>query len=148
MTTFMPIAYDMHNKQVLIIGAGNVALRKANKFLAYQACVTIVAPCIRDEFHAMELSIIKQPFSFKMLNGYDIVVCCTNDTKLNDQIASECIQRNIMVNNCSSHTQLNLKMMEIIHFDDSQIAVISGHHAKRKKIVDIIKKNLLQFKSQ
>lgn len=148
MTTFMPIAYDMNNKQVLIIGAGTIALRKAKKFLSYNATVTVVAPCILPEFHFMDLTLIQQPFSFNLLEGVDMVVVCTSDGILNNQIAHTCIQKKILVNNCSSQSELNIKMMEIVQYEDAQIAIMCGKHNKRKRIVEFIKKCLQQFSSQ
>ena len=41
---YMPLFVDMHGRKVLIIGGGEVALRKARQFAEAGTQITIVAP--------------------------------------------------------------------------------------------------------
>lgn len=47
MNTFLPLFIDMKDKQVLIIGAGEVAYRKAKTLISYGARVKIITKKIR-----------------------------------------------------------------------------------------------------
>ena len=38
----IPVALNLQNKNVLIVGGGKVALRQAQKFIQQQDCVTVV----------------------------------------------------------------------------------------------------------
>ena len=44
MVQYLPIFTKLDNKPVLVVGGGDVALRKARAFLKARADVTIVAP--------------------------------------------------------------------------------------------------------
>ena len=52
MNTF-PLFFKLDNRKVLIVGGGDVALRKADLLSRAGAAITIVAPSICDELHAL-----------------------------------------------------------------------------------------------
>ena len=65
----IPIGLNLKNKSVLIVGAGKVALRKAKLFLSQEAKVTIVSPCILDEFLDLDVICIVDRYEKKHLEN-------------------------------------------------------------------------------
>ena len=84
---------------ILIVGGGTVALRKAEKLLPYGGVITAAAPELCDELREMpDIRLVNEPFDNSMLDSADIVIAATNDRKLNRHIYDACRERKIPVN--------------------------------------------------
>ena len=89
---------DLNNKNVLIVGGGNVAYRKAMTFLDFHANVMVVSTEVMDAMYELDVEVIQDEYKDIYLQGKDLVVASTDDTKLNHRIAQDCRNRNILVN--------------------------------------------------
>lgn len=101
MNTF-PLFFKLENQPVVIIGGGEVALRKADLLSRAQANITIVAPSICDELTEL-LSADRHQFIYGSyhadhLTGARIVIAATDDGALNEQIYHDARARNIPIN--------------------------------------------------
>ncbi len=70
----------------LVVGGGNVALRKARTAAEAGFAVTVVAPRIAPEFDALGVRRIERPVEERDLDGAAIVFACTNDREVNRQV--------------------------------------------------------------
>ena len=50
---YYPVFFDLHDRSVLVIGGGRLALEKVAGLLAARACVTVVAPALNRELTAL-----------------------------------------------------------------------------------------------
>lgn len=59
--SFYPIMLNLKDKKIVIIGAGNIALRKLQKLIEYDGHLTVVSPEIMKEFYNFKgkINIIK-----------------------------------------------------------------------------------------
>jgi len=94
-----PINLDIDGKACMVIGGGQVALRKIRGLLAAGAKVKVIAPEICAEVEELarcgEISLTREKFSMDMLNDEIILIAATDNTEVN-QRASQA--KNILVN--------------------------------------------------
>ncbi len=93
----LPIALNLRNRRVLIVGGGAVAARKAAACLEAGADVTVVAPGLVESFpplveHQLRL------YQSGDCAGYDLVFAATNSGSVNGQIAAEARSNKIWCN--------------------------------------------------
>ena len=138
---FFPVSIDLNNKNILVIGAGKIALRKVKTLLDYNCNITVITKEIsEEEFLELEkenkIKILKnQEFEEKFLEDTFLVVSATDNKELNDKISKLCMSKNILVNNVTSKDDMNVRFASIYEKNDIQIA-ISGN-ANPKKAVEI-----------
>ncbi len=99
---YFPILVEISKFHSLVVGGGEVALRKTLSLLEFGGVVTLLSPRVNREL--MELSrqgkirLIKRPYSRKYLEGQQIVFCATNDRNTNKLVSSDCKAAGIMLN--------------------------------------------------
>ncbi|MGL4687445.1 MAG: precorrin-2 dehydrogenase/sirohydrochlorin ferrochelatase family protein, partial [Fusobacteriaceae bacterium] len=83
---FYPFFINMKNKKCLIIGAGNIALRKTNTLLDLGAKVTVIAEDISiDEFFSLPITLEKRRFSPEIITKeYFLVIAGTDNATINN----------------------------------------------------------------
>jgi len=101
MNTF-PLFFKLEDRKVLIVGGGEVALRKADLLSRAGACITILAPDISHELQAL-LTDSKHEFIYENYNktymsGARVIIAATDDETLNHQIHVDATELNIPVN--------------------------------------------------
>jgi uroporphyrin-III C-methyltransferase/precorrin-2 dehydrogenase/sirohydrochlorin ferrochelatase len=99
---YFPIFLRLQGKTVLLVGGGEVALRKARLLLAAKAAVTVVAPQLHPELmslHAAErLQYHPLPFAPHHLDGVDLVIAATDNEAVNAQVSVLAQARHLPVN--------------------------------------------------
>ena len=148
---FFPVSIDLNNKNVLVIGAGKIALRKITTLLNYNCnIIAITKDILEERFLELEknnkIKIFKnQEFEEKFLENIFLVVTATDNEILNKEISQLCMSKNILVNNISSKDDMNVRFMSIYEKDDIQIAISANGNPKKaveikNKIKDIFEK--------
>ena len=148
---FFPVSIDLNNKNVLVIGAGKIALRKIATLLNYNCNITVITKEILEEkFLELEknnkIKIFKnQEFEEKFLENIFLVITATDNEILNKEISQLCMSKNILVNNVTSKDDMNVRFMSIYEKDDIQIAISANANPKKaveikNKIKDIFEK--------
>ena len=95
---YFPLFINVDNKNVLIVGGGHVAYRKACSFIEFNAQVTVVSMHVIDEMKDLDLIVYMDEYKDTYLDGMELVIAATDDTKLNHRIAADCRKRHILVN--------------------------------------------------
>ena len=148
---FFPVSIDLNNKNILVIGAGKIALRKVETLMSYNCNILVITKDILEEkFLELEKSnkikILKnQEFEEKFLKKIFLVIAATNNEVLNKNISQLCISKNILVNNITSKDDMNVRFASIYEKDDIQIAISANGNPKKaieikNKIKDIFEK--------
>ena len=145
---FFPVSIDINNKNILVIGAGKIALRKVETLLNYNCNIIVITKDILEEkFLELEknnkIKILKnQEFEEKFLENFFLVIAATDNEVLNKNISQLCINKNILVNNITSKDDMNVRFASIYEKDDIQIAISANGNPKKaieikNKIKDI-----------
>ena len=148
---FFPVSINLNNKNILVIGAGKIALRKTEMLLNYNCNINVITKDILEEkFLELEKSnkikIFKnQEFEEKFLENIFLVIAATDDEVLNKNISQLCINKNILVNNITSKDDMNVRFASIYEKNDIQIAISANGNPKKAveikhKIKDIFEK--------
>ena len=148
---FFPVSIDLNNKNVLVIGAGKIALRKIATLLNYNCNIIVITKEVLEEkFLELEknnkIKIFKnQEFKEKFLENIFLVITATDNEILNKEISQLCMSKNILVNNVTSKDDMNVRFMSIYEKDDIQIAISANGNPKKaveikNKIKDIFEK--------
>ena len=134
---FFPVSIDINNKNILVIGAGKIALRKVETLLNYNCNIIVITKDILEEkFLELEknnkIKILKnQEFEEKFLENIFLVVVATDNEVLNKNISQLCMNKNILVNNITSKNDMNVRFASIYEKDDIQIAISANGNPKK-----------------
>ncbi len=102
-----PMFVDIKDKNVLIVGAGEVALRKIEKLIPFEPNITVVAKeIVRDEIKDLaekhNIHLIERAFLFTDIDGKEIVIVAVDNIDLQREIYNYCVRRKIPVNSVDS----------------------------------------------
>ena len=134
---FFPVSIDINNKNILVIGAGKIALRKVETLMSYNCNILVITKDILEEkFLELEknnkIKILKnQEFEEKFLENIFLVIAATDNEVLNKNISQLCINKNILVNNITSKDDMNVRFASIYEKDDIQIAISANGNPKK-----------------
>lgn len=127
---YYPIYIDIEDRDVVIIGGGNVCARKAETMMKYGARVTIVSPDFTGEIEQWaregKLAIKQKHYDAGDIDGANIVIASTDDQGVNEQIAADCRRRRIPVNVVDVTPLCEFIVPAIIEKGSVQIAVSTG----------------------
>lgn len=101
MNTF-PLFFKLEDRKVLIVGGGDVALRKADLLSRAGACITVLAPSISAEIQALlsdsKHQLIYDNYNKTYMTGARVIIAATDDEILNHQVHADASELNIPVN--------------------------------------------------
>ncbi len=99
---YLPIFIDLQNRPCLVVGGGEIALRKAEMLSRAGATLHIVAPEINSELAALasrnENQSYQRGYQTGDIDGKTLVIAATNDMTLNAQVYADAKRINIPVN--------------------------------------------------
>ena len=127
---YYPIYLDIEDRDVVIVGGGNVCARKAETMMKYGARVTIISPELTDEIEQWArngaLAIRRKRYEPSDLDGATIVIASTDDQSVNETVAADCRARRIPVNVVDVTPLCEFIVPAIIESGSIQIAVSTG----------------------
>lgn len=122
-----PIYLELEGKRAVIIGAGPVAVRKAQSLLAAGARLVVVAKEMDDTFTILDTAgkaeLIKSRYSKNYLAGAVLVIAATNDRQLNKRIYKDCQELQILCNVVDDPHLCDFFLPAVVKRGDLQIAV-------------------------
>ena len=139
---FLPLFHNLNGKRVIVIGGGEIALRKVRLVAEASALITIVAKeyCadlvdIRDSnakkgIHNLEL--ITAPYQQQHIENYPdavLVIAATNDPELNREVSKHAQQAHMLSNVVDDPGYSTVIFPSIVDRSPIQIAISSGGDA-------------------
>ena len=95
---FFPIFLDLKGKTCLVVGGGEVAVRKVSILLQSGAKVKVVSPELCMELRKLEIEHLPERFSDTHLEGATLAIAATDDREVNRAVSRAARKRNIPVN--------------------------------------------------
>src|ERR1700678_2862954 len=133
MVTYFPVFFDLTGRQVLVVGAGEVALRKVSLLERTGALITVVAPKIAPELMeraaAGRLKVAIREFVPEDLDGACLVIVATSHRALNRWIAKQSDARSIPVNVVDDLAASRFIVPAILDRDPVLVAISTGGSA-------------------
>ena len=128
---YLPMFARLEGRPVLLVGGGEVALRKARLLLAAGARITLVSPAIEPEFHefAGRFTHVAARFDPAHLAGQILVVAATDDLEVNALVYQSATERGLFVNLVDDPERSSFIFPSIIDRSPIVVAVSSGGKA-------------------
>ncbi|POZ60778.1 siroheme synthase CysG [Chromobacterium alticapitis] len=127
---FFPIFLKLRQQPCLLVGGGEVALRKARLLLAAGAALTVAAPELAPELAEMaergELKHLGARYAAEQLAGMRLAVAATDDAAVNRQVAADAEARGILVNVVDDAEASRYISPAVIDRSPLMVAVASG----------------------
>jgi precorrin-2 dehydrogenase/sirohydrochlorin ferrochelatase len=158
----MLIDLRVDGRNILVIGGGVVGERKARRFIANSANVTVASKTYTAGLKKLSGQGRVRLVSFdaktdedisRLLHGTDIVIAATDDQTLNERIASQARKAGVWVGTVDNPLRSDLRFPAIADKGGIQIAVYTGGKSPamakilRQRIERIIKKeDILQVR--
>ena len=129
----LPIFFNIKNRHCVVIGGGDVALRKISMLLKASAAVTIYSPQIcselQDLVNSEKLKYVSMQFEPSQLTGACMVIAATNDEAVNIAVSTAAKAQNIPVNVVDAPDFCTFTMGSIIDRSPVVIAISSEGNA-------------------
>ena len=127
---YFPVFFDLTGQKVLIVGGGEVALRKVTLLERTGALITLVAPEIAPELleraAAGKMKLARREFAPEDLEGMRLVIVATSRRAVNRWIANLSESRNIPVNVVDDREASRFIVPAIIDRDPVLVAISTG----------------------
>jgi precorrin-2 dehydrogenase/sirohydrochlorin ferrochelatase len=150
---YTPLFLEMHHKNVLIVGAGEVGERRTRRFLEAGANIVVLGSHAPPEILELGASLEPLDDAAKWVEWADLVVTATPDTDLNQELAD--LAGNKLVNRADEPEKGNFIVPSSFFIGDVQICIYTGGKSPlmakelRKKIQKVIKtEDVLQLELQ
>ena len=128
------VMLDLTERNVLVVGAGKVAVRKVKRLLKSGAKITVVAPNSSEDLLALAqcqmIAYIKRPFDLKDIVELEpfLVFAATDNPVLNETIAQYCATNNILVNAITDPINGNFSVQAEIKKKNYAISISTFGH--------------------
>ncbi|MFK0572624.1 siroheme synthase CysG [Endozoicomonas sp.] len=135
---FLPLFLQVKNQRCLVVGGGDVALRKIRLLVSAGAIVRVVAPCINQDiqdfiagnaFGSRSHQLLTKPFAPADLKDVSLVIAATDKKAVNQQVADSARTQNLFVNVVDDAEIGNAIMPAIIDRSPVMVAFSTGGKA-------------------
>lgn len=100
--SYYPILLNIQDKKCLVVGGGEVALRKVKALLEHGANIEIVSPDFCPELNQMvkegAIKAVNRDYKPEDLENAFIAIAATDDNKINENVSAEARRAGILVN--------------------------------------------------
>jgi precorrin-2 dehydrogenase/sirohydrochlorin ferrochelatase len=121
-----PVFLDLKDRQVLVVGAGKVALRKTRGLLEAGARVTVIAPDWESDFETLPVRLVPRRFRASDLGNAVLVFAATNDRLTNHRIGIAAKGKGVFANIADSAEECHFIVPARVQRGSVQVAISTG----------------------
>ena len=130
---YLPLFHNLRGRTVLVVGGGEVALRKARLLADAGACLRVVAPEVREELQQLAAEkggqVLLRGYVDEDLADIGLIIAATDDEPLNARISAQAQARGIPVNVVDAPALCSVIFPAIVDRSPLIVAVTSGGDA-------------------
>jgi len=127
---YFPIFVDLSQRPCLLVGGGEVALRKARLLVDAGARLSVCAPRLHTDFaslgHPEQVNHLAQAFEPRMLGGHYLVIAATDDPATNAFVSRAAEAAGILVNVVDDPAHCSFITPAIVDRSPVIVAISSG----------------------
>ena len=127
---YFPIFVDLKGRDCLVVGGGDVAVRKTALLRGAGAQVTVVAPELNPELQSLadagEISHVAGTFEPGQVDRQMLIIAATDIRKVNEQVASAAREANIPVNVVDTPDLCSFVVPSIVDRSPVVVAISTG----------------------
>ncbi|WP_293913667.1 bifunctional precorrin-2 dehydrogenase/sirohydrochlorin ferrochelatase [Deinococcus sp.] len=120
------MALNLAGETALIVGGGEVALRRATTLSAAGLRLRVVALDVNAALSELTGDIQRRPFETADLDGARLVVACTSSMALNDEVTRLARLRGLLVNHAGAAEAGTLRFPALIERGGLSVAISTG----------------------
>jgi len=124
---YYPVNLDIKGRKCLVIGGGEVGTRKVKSLLECMASVTVVSPAASEKLLKLSgldmITLIKRSYVESDLEGMFLVICATDDEKLNRQVSRDAEKLNMLCNIADRPEACNFILPSVVKRGDLVISI-------------------------
>ncbi|MGA0894844.1 MAG: precorrin-2 dehydrogenase/sirohydrochlorin ferrochelatase family protein [Ilumatobacteraceae bacterium] len=121
-----PANLNVAGRRCLVVGAGRIALRKAQQLVACGADVTVVAPEAAPGFDELGVTVIRRRWQTADLDGIRLVITATGDRDVDQQVFDEADSRGIWVNSADDPDRCTFTLPAVVRRGPVMVTVSTG----------------------
>lgn len=130
---YLPLFFDLKGQSCLLVGGGDVALRKAVLLDRAGAALTVVSPQICESLVSLVNdqggTLIRAPYQSTLLDDKVLVIAATDDDAVNQRVHQDASNRKLPVNVVDSPQLCSFVFPAIIDRSPIVVAISSGGKA-------------------
>lgn len=131
--TYLPISISLKDRPVLVVGGGEVALRKIDTLLDYNCAITVVAPEATKKIECYakkgDLKLEKRAYRSPEATDYGIVISAVSDADVNAAVAADAAKAGVPVNVADSPKLCDFIFPAVVRRDCLTVAVSTDGRA-------------------
>ena len=145
---YFPMFVDLSDKNIVVVGGGNIGTRRVKTLLQFTRNITVVAPGMSPELIEMgkagQVNLVVRPVKRSDFSMAYMVIAATNDRKLNEEIYSVCKEEGIYVNVSSDREKCDFYFPGVFMKDEIVVGITASglDHQKAKRVREEIQKVL------
>jgi len=145
---FFPLFVNLSQKEILVVGGGEVATRKVEKLLPFGGKITVVAPKVTKKLKKLakegKIKLKRRKFLTGDLKNKSLAVVAVDDLNLQRKIFKLCTKRGIPCNTVDSPRYCSFIFPALVVRGDLVIGISTGGKAPAlsKEIARLIDKTL------
>lgn len=125
--TWYPIFLKLSGRTCLVVGGGEVALRKAEALRDAGAAVRVVAPqACADLLRLKNVAVDLRPYATADLDGAALVIASTDDSELNARVAADCAAQGLWCNVVDDPAHCDFILPAVMRQGPLVIAISTG----------------------
>lgn len=125
-----PVNLRISGRSCLVVGGGNVALRKIHSLLGCHARVTVISPSVVDEIRTLaergDIKLYLREYQPGDLAGGFLVFSATDDPAVQEQIGREAAERNILLNSADNPRRCDFQVPAKVRRGELLLTVSTG----------------------
>lgn len=147
MNSYFPVGLKFDDKEILLVGGGEIALFKFQKLVQFKPKkIKCIAKNFLPEFYSAKnigVEIIQREFSYGDLDGQDIVIVAIDDSEMQKRIYDECQKKKLLCNCVDLLECCDFIFPSLVKRGDVTVAITSngllpGFSAVLRKYIDEI----------
>ena len=145
---YFPMFVNLENKNIVVVGGGNIATHRVKTLLKFTRNITVIAPQMTMELQELgktgQIVTVFRPVKRTDFKQAYMVIAATNEWKINDEIYRICKQEGIYVNVVSDKEKCDFYFPGIFMQDDLVVGITASglDHKKARRLREEIEKAL------
>lgn len=137
--SYMPVSVALTGRPCLVVGGGQVALRKIETLLDYDSDVTVVAPEVHDKVQYFadsgKIKLEKREYRSPEAKDYRLVISACDAMEVNRRVSDDCRAAGVLVNVADQPALCDLIFPAVVRRDcltaaistDGKAPFMAGH---------------------
>lgn len=145
---YYPIFLKIKGKRCIVVGGGQVALRKIKMLLEHQADIEVISPVLCSKLQELadneQVHVIPRQYQKGDLRGATIVISATDNADINREVIEEARRSAILINVVDSPKESDFIVPSYLRQGDISVAISTGGRspALARKIRTILEREL------